>query len=268
MKKNEVQLLLVVLGILMLVVSWQLIYKNNMTKAEEINVQNEELQKSVDRLEILNAKKPDYIADIERMSEGDAVIDSFASGVRVEDQVMYLYNMELVDANDVRVPNVSMQPAQIVPYEGILTTEEGYELVDDGIGMFKLETTVGMTTTNNGLKNVLNYIYGMDSRKSVSGVSLTTGEDGYLSGNMQLEFFYLTGTEAPYAEPNISGVTTGTGNIFGVRNGSAVQSEAGESADDDAQEEEEEGAASGEQDEEAGANTADDAGVQAGEAAE
>lgn len=271
MKKNEVQLLLVVLGILMLVVSWQLIYKNNMTKAEEINVQNEELQKSVDRLEILNAKKPDYIAETERMkSEGDAVIDSFASGVRVEDQVMYLYNMELVDANDVRVPNVSMQPAQIVPYEGILTTEEGYELQDDGIGMFKLETTVGMTTTNNGLKNVLNYIYGMDSRKSVSGVSLTTGEDGYLTGNMQLEFFYLTGTESPYAEPNISGVTTGTSNIFGVRNGSAVQSEIGENTDDGAQGEDaqNEGAAAGTQNGEAGAQTADGAGVQTGEAAE
>lgn len=256
MKKNEVQLLLVVLGILALVVSWQLIYKNNMMKTEEISAQNEELQRSVDRLEILNGKKPEYIAETERMkSEGDAVINSFASGVRVEDQVMYLYNMELVAANDVRVPNVSMQPAQIVPYEGILTTEEGYELQDDGIGMFKLDTTVGMTTTNNGLKNVLNYIYGMDSRKSVSGVNLSTGEDGYLTGSMQLEFFYLTGTEMPYAEPNISGVTTGTSNIFGVRNGSAVQSETGESTDD------------GTQGEDAGADggafeaqTADDAG--------
>lgn len=233
MKKNEVQLLLIVLGILALVVAWQLVYKNNQTKTEEITLQNEELKKTVDRLEILNGKKPEYIAETERMqAEGDVIIDSFSSGVQVEDQVMYLYNMELVDANDVRVPNVSLQPAQIVPYAGVLTTEEGYELQDDGMGMFSLETTVGITTTNNGLKNVLNYIYGMDSKKSVSGLSLTTTEKGYLTGSMKLDFFYLTGTDAPYVEPNISGVSTGTTNIFGVLNGSAVQSGGGQGAED------------------------------------
>lgn len=229
MKKSEVQLLLIVFGILILLASWQFVYKSNQTKAEELNTQNEELKKTVDRLEILNAKKPEYIAGIELMQAGgDLIIDSFASGVRIEDQVMYLYNMELVDANDVRVPNVSLQPAQVVPYAGTLTTEEGYELQDDGIGMYRLETTVGITTTNNGLKNVLNYIYGMDSRKSVSGVTLTTEPDGYLSGNMKLDFFYLTGTEAPYVEQNISGVSTGTNNIFGILNGSAVQSGGGQ----------------------------------------
>lgn len=225
MKKSEIQLLLVVFGILIVLASWQFAYKSNQTKTQELNAQNEELKKTVDRLEILNAKMPDYIAGIELMKAGgDLIIDSFASGVRVEDQVMYLYNMELVAANDVRVPNVSLQAAQVVPYAGTLATEEGYELQDDGIGMYRLETTVGITTTNNGLKNVLNYIYGMDSRKSVSGVTLTTGDDGYLTGNMKLDFFYLTGTETPYAEQNISGVSTGTTNIFGVLNGSAVQS--------------------------------------------
>ena len=234
MKKNEIMLLLIVFGILSMLGSWQLIYKNNQTKAQEINTQNEELQKTVDRLEILNGKQSEYIAGTELMkATGDAIIDSFASGVRVEDQVMYLYNMELVDANDVKVPSVILQPGQIVPYAGTLTTEEGYELQDDGIGMYRLESTVTLTTTNNGLKNVLNYIYGMDSRKSVSTVTLTTSDKGYLSGIMQLDFFYLTGTEMPYVEQNISGVSTGTTNIFGVLNGSAVQSVGGQDGEDD-----------------------------------
>lgn len=236
MKKNEIMLLLIVFGILALVLSWQLIYKSNTTKAQEINTQNEELQQTVDRLEILNGKKSEYVAAIELMKAADElIIDSFASGVRVEDQVMYLYNMELVDANDARVPTVSLQAAQIVPYAGTLTTEEGYELQDDGIGMYRLETTVGLTTTNNGLKNVLNYIYGMDTRKSVTGVTLTTAPDGYLTGNMKLDFFYLTGTDVPYVEQNISGVSTGTTNIFGVLNGSAVQDTDAEGETEDAE---------------------------------
>lgn len=251
MKKNEIMLLLIVFGILSLICSWQLIYKNNQTKTEEINAQNEELQKTVDRLEILNGKKAEYVAGTELMKvTGDAIIDSFSSGVRIEDQVMYLYNMELVDANDVRVPAISLQPAQIVPYAGSLSTEDGYELQDDGIGMYSLESTVSLITTNNGLKNVLNYIYGMDSRKSISTVSLTTTQDGYLTGNMQLNFYYLTGTEVPYVEQNISGVSTGTTNVFGVLNGSAVQSggggQDGEDSDTGAEDESAEADAEGE----------------------
>lgn len=228
MKKNEIQLLLVVLGILMAVCSWQFLYKKNQAKAAEINTRNEELQRTVDRLEGLDAQKDQYIAGMELMKAGsDMIINSFASGVRTEDQIMYLYNMELVDANEVRVPSVSMAAAQAVPYGGITTTEEGYELQDDGIGMYRLESTVTLTTTNNGLKNILNYIYGMDSRKSISTVSLVTSDNGYLDGNIQLNFYYLTGTEVPYVEENISGVPTGTSNIFGALNSGAVRGGSG-----------------------------------------
>lgn len=224
MKKSEIQLLLVVFGILIAFASWQFAYKKNMEQAEQVRAENEELQKTVDRLELLNAKKPEYIAGTEQMkTDCDALINRFASGVRTEDQVMYLYNMELVGANEVRVPSVSMTTAQEVVYGGALTTEEGYELVDDGIRMYRMDSTVNLTTTNNGLKNVLHYIYGMDSRKSIETVSLVASENGYLSGSMKLNFFFLDGTGNPYVDQNIPGVSTGTGNIFGVLNGAYSQ---------------------------------------------
>lgn len=232
MKKSEIQLLLVVFGILIAFASWQLVYKKNMEQAEQVRTENEELQKTVDRLELLNAKKPEYIAGTEQMkTDGDAIINKFAAGVRTEDQVMYLYNMELVDANEVKVPSVSMTTAQEVAYGGALTTEEGYELVDDGIRMYRMDSTVNLTTTNNGLKNVLNYVYGMDSRKSIETVSLIASENGYLSGTMQLNFFYLNGTDNPYVDQNIPGVSTGTGNIFGVLNGTYSQGSVTQDAD-------------------------------------
>lgn len=220
MKKKELQLLLIVLGILCAVMSWQFAYKRFEAKAAEIETENKELQTIVDRLEILEAKKPEYLESIEQMKTADnMVINSFASNVLREDQVMYLYNMELVAANEVKVPSVNMSAAQAVPYEGSTTTEEGYELKDEGIGMYRLESTVNLTTTNNGLKNVLHYIYDLDARKAITGVNLTVSNEGYLTGSMQLNFYYLTGTEKPYVEPKIQGVPTGTGNIFGALNG-------------------------------------------------
>lgn len=245
MKKKEIELLLAVLGILMVVLSWQFLYKNFTAETEVIEAENAELQETVDRLEILEAKKPDYLASIELMNRLDnEVINSFASGIEREDQIMYLYNMELVDANEVRVPSVNMSAAQVVPYSGTLTTSEGYELVDDGIGMYRLDSTVNITTTNNGLKNLIDYVYGMDSRKSITTVSLMTGTDGYLTGNLNMSFYYLTGTDIPYIEPNIQGVPTGTSNFFGVLNGGEYrgnrpEAETGDEEGDESSEDEE-----------------------------
>ena len=65
MKKSELQLLLIVFGVLILLASWQFVYKSNQAKTQELNTQNAELQTTVDRLEILNAKMPEYVAGIE-----------------------------------------------------------------------------------------------------------------------------------------------------------------------------------------------------------
>lgn len=232
MKKKDLELLLAVLGILMVFASYWFAYRNFEAKAAEIETENEDLQATVDRLELLEAKRPDYLASIELMKSTDAeIINSFAPGLDREDQIMYLYNMELVDANEVRVPVVNMSSAQEVPYSGTTTTEEGYELVDDGIRMYRLESSLNLITTNNGLKHVLDYIYDMDNRKAISNINLLVSNDGYLTGSMQLNFYYLSGTDVPYVAPNIQGVPTGTDNFFGVLNGGEYEGRQGGSDD-------------------------------------
>lgn len=219
MKKNEVQLLLIVIGILFAILSWQLVYNNYEEKTQQVEAENVTIKERLDQLEILNAKQADYIADTEKMrAESDALIATFPPGFRNEDIIMYLYNMELIDANEVAVASIDMEEESEIPYTGILNVS-GYDLVDDGIKMFKNQNTVTVTTTYNGLKNVLNYIYGIDTRKAVSTVNVTATEEGYLSGTIDLNFFCLTGAGFPYVETNIFGVPTGTENFFGVRNG-------------------------------------------------
>lgn len=237
MKKENVFQLLAALGVLLGVLSWQFVYKSYVEKTEVIEAENAELQEVVDRLEILNAKKDEYIAETERMyQEGEAIIRNFPAGVRPEDMIMYLDNMELVDANDVSVSAVNLGNEAPIVYPGT-TTFDGYEAQDDGIGMITRQSTVTFITTNNGLKNVLNYIYGISTRKSVSNVNVTVTDDGYLQGTMLLDFYYLSGIEQPYIETEIFGVPTGTDNFFGVRNGRPVQETGdGEEAEGNAEE--------------------------------
>ena len=235
MKKNEVQLLLIVIGIVSAILSWQLVYKSYVEKTQIVEEENVPIKERLDKLEILNAKQGEYIAETERMKEeSTAIINTFPPGFRNEDIIMYLYNMELIDDNEVAISTISMAEGETIPYTGILNVDT-YTLEDEGIRMFTNKNTMTFSTTYNGLKNILNYVYGISTRKSVSAVNVSATEDGYLAGTMDINFYCLLGTEFPYVETNILGVPTGTSNFFGVRNGTladiVTEGEEGENAE-------------------------------------
>lgn len=219
MKKNEIQLLLIVIGILFAFGSWQLVYKNFQEKTAQVEAENVTIKDRLDQLEMLNARQAEYIAETEQMKvDSDAIISTFPPGYRNEDIIMYLYNMELIDDNEVAISTIGMEAETEIPYSGVLNVT-GYTLQDDGLQLFTNTNTLTFTTTYNGLKNVINYIYGISTRKSVASVSLSATDDGYLAGTIAMNFYALTGTEFPYVETNIFGVPTGTTNFFGVING-------------------------------------------------
>ena len=235
MSKKDIQLLLIVFGILIGFASWQFVYKPNQEKTETIKTENTALQTKVNELEVLEAKREEYLAEIDTMkSECTKITNSFASGLMAEDEIMYLYNMEIIVDNDIKVPSVSMGEATEVPYAVATTvasdtattdgaTEQAelevFQPVDEGIKMYDSKTTVSFTTTYNGLKNVVNYVYEIPTRKAINSVSLSASENGYLTGSMELDFYCMTGTEVPYSYISIPGVPLGTDNIFGVLDG-------------------------------------------------
>ena len=228
MKRNELQLLLVVIGILAAIASWQLVYKTYDEKTAVIEEENVVLKERLDRLEILNGRKDQYIADTEEMkTESQEIVSKFPAGVRTEDMIMYLYNMELADVNEVAVTTLTMNDPLPVIYAGELEVD-GYTLADEGIGMFDTQSTVGFKTTYNGLKNVVRYIYGLPNRKAITQVSLAVTDNGYLSGTMNLEFYNLVGVDTNYVETNIPGVPLGKFNFFGVISGTSAQFQAEE----------------------------------------
>ena len=136
MKKNEIQWLLIITGILFAVLSWQLVYNDYQEKTEQKEAENEALKVRLDRLELLNDRQEEYMAETESMKEkSDAIIADFPAGFRTEDIIMYLYNMELIDDNEVAIASIGMEKETAVPYQGILEVD-GYALEDDGVQMF------------------------------------------------------------------------------------------------------------------------------------
>lgn len=129
MKKSEIQALLIVFGLLIGFCSYQFIFKKNQTELEQVERENEELKLTVNRLEGYEMQRGEYIEATKRMKEdGEAIIVNFAPGLLTEDVIMYLYGLELVDANDVVVPSVAMETGSKGPMEARLPRRRGMSL--------------------------------------------------------------------------------------------------------------------------------------------
>ena len=216
MNRKDIQLLLSVLGILVAVLSWQFIYNPNIEEADALAEENKTLQATVTELETLEANRVTYETETVNM-RNDAldIIDKFPAAFLMEDEIMYLYNMEGVAQNQIVIPNIGFGTQNEVPYSGTLTVGE-YQLTDEGIKLMTAQDNITFATTYTGLKNVVKYVYSMPGRKSISSVSLTAGNDGFLTGTMSVDFYALFGTEKLYTPLDIKGVSLGKSNIFGV----------------------------------------------------
>ena len=227
MKKSDVQLLLMVFGILVAFASWYFIYNANLTKIDEVHAESDALQVEINKLEALDAQKEQFLADTETMKqECDVITSYFPAGLLQEDEIMYMNNMERATMNQIVVPGISLGLPVEVPYAGNTSVDE-YTLTDEGIQMYTSQTNISFTTTYTGFKNTLGYIYQMPGRKSVSAINLSASADGYLTGSMNVDFYYLTGTPLLYTPADIPAVPLGKDNIFGVldENADAQQEE-------------------------------------------
>lgn len=216
MKKKELYVLFIALGVLMFVCAWQFGYNPLQEKTEVISAENDTLSSEISRLEELDKNKEQYIANTETMKvECTEIYSRFPAGLLPEDDIMYTNGMELVETNEIAVPSMSLGMPSIVTYQGNLSID-GYELQDDTVQMLRAEDNFSFVTTYQGLKNTMDYIYNIPGRKSVSSISLSSSADGYLNGTMSLNMYYLVGTDNQYTPTDIPFVTLGKENIFGV----------------------------------------------------
>ena len=105
-KKSEIQLLIAVLGILLAVVTYFLVYAKFNDLADSMESQNMSLRSQVSTLEVLDQRKADYLAATEKMQSYITNFESrFPVDILPEDSIMMVKNME--DATRTRVANIS-----------------------------------------------------------------------------------------------------------------------------------------------------------------
>ena len=233
-KKSEIQLLIAVLGVLLAVVTYFLVYAKFNDMSETIETQNASLRSQVSTLEVLEQRKS-YITGFE---------NRFPADILPEDSIMMVKTLEDYTRTD--VANIAFGTEAEVPYaaetaaatDGTAAATDGTAAASDATAtadttvtdspvttegtayadthMYEVPLSISIECTYDDFKGLVRYIYNLQERKSIQGVNISYNEAvGMLSGNMTLNTYYLLGTDKVYSEPDIPAMGMGVDTLFG-----------------------------------------------------
>lgn len=247
--KQEIQLLIAFLGILLAVIVYYFVYSKYNEKSDALELSNNTLQTEVSRLLILNNKREDYISETSRMQSYIKEFESkFPSAILYEDSIMMVKNME--DSTRTSISTISFGAQTPVVYvaqnqdsaslseladpntaelaaadavangtpaatanNSVISTEQ---TVYADTTLYEYPLGLTLECTYDDFKGLIRYIYAQQERMSVKAVNISyNSETGSLAGDMTLDTYFLIGTDKAYTEPKIPAMDMGVDTIFG-----------------------------------------------------
>lgn len=243
-KKSEIQLLIAVIGVLIAVCTYFLVYSSFNEKSDALEAQNVTLSSQVATLEILDQRKADYIEATGKMQSYITNFENrFPADILPEDSIMMVKTLE--DYTCTEVANIAFGSEAEVVYtpaaDAATTTADATAATDttttdaaattttastspvstDGTAyadthMYEVPLSISISCTYDDFKGLVRYIYNQQERESIQGVSISYNEtDGMLTGNMTMNTYYLLGTDKVYSSPYIPDMQMGVDTIFG-----------------------------------------------------
>ena len=229
-KKSEIQLLIAVIGVLIAVCTYFLVYSSFNEKSDALEAQNVTLSSQVATLEILDQRKADYIEATGKMQSYITNFENrFPADILPEDSIMMVKTLE--DYTRTEVANIAFGSEAEVVYtpaaDAATTTADATAATDttttdaaattttastspvstDGTAyadthMYEVPLSISISCTYDDFKGLVRYIYNQQERESIQGVSISYNEtDGMLTGNMTMNTYYLLGTDKVYSSP-------------------------------------------------------------------
>lgn len=241
-KKSEIQLLIAVIGILIAVCTYFFVYTKYNDLSDTLENQNMTLSSQVSTLETLDQHKEEYIASTDKMRNYITSFENrYPADILPEDSIMMIKTLEdttrttvasIAFGDDSEVVYAAAQTADTTATDAATADTTTADTTTDAAQtsgpitteattyadthMYEVPLSISIECTYNDFKGLVLYIYNLQERKSIHGVSLGyNAENGMLSGSMTLSSYYLQGTDKIYSQPNINGVGLGVDTIFG-----------------------------------------------------
>lgn len=234
---KEKNLIIGLLGILIVAGVWMFVASPMKEKTTALQAENESLKVTKDEYEAINAQKAVYEQGIvDLTTEREELLENYPAGITKEDEIMYWANMERTNSATLALSDIAMSPWEEVFVDGYTPSEgEGASQLH----LYKAPVSYTYNATYDGVKAMVAYVFAQNDKKSIESVNISFDEStGNLTGSMNMNMFYMNGTDKEYVPYTIPTVPTGVENVFRSTNTEVVTDAEGVSDFETAEDEE------------------------------
>ena len=206
LSKRDIGLLLGLLGLVIAVASYALVFNPMKLKNQELETELTTLKDKEAKLTELVDDFDYYKEQIEVCKEKSAEIETrFPSDVKPENEVMYA--VELEDELEIEFSTLNYG----TPLEIITDGQKADRFA------YCTSLSANYRATYRGLKDVILYTADQADRMVVDTVTASyDGTTGNLVGSITINMYTVTGTERVYEKPYVPAMNVGITNIFGT----------------------------------------------------
>lgn len=235
---KQKRLILILLGILIVLLSFFLIFQRNMQAVQRLQTKNIELSGQVDFLSNLQIRVNEMKKTTgKKQQEIENYAKEYPCKITQQHIISNLYDMQVASGLELRVvkpgtEQIFFQKGQLIALssENSGTSEEAQDTkkseaelepekkvpVNQMVGkVFSYE--VEISGSRKQVLQAFDWITNHQERMSLSKISLSFDtSNGKLTGAISMNFYCLNGNGVPYEEPDISGIVLGNKDVFGT----------------------------------------------------
>lgn len=211
--------LVFVLVIIAAVIAYFYLYLPLAERRNELLVENHDLDNR--RINLLNMAVDEDVFKLGINESGKTikqVMNHYSAGNTPEKNIMMVERMEREVG--ISLPSLSFsQPTVLSTVQMPMVSEDAegnYNIEYYNVELLHETLSTSYACTYEQLKKMVDYINAYPERMNIESISIAyDSENNGLKGNLTLNLYAVTGTGKEYTAPDISGLSMGTGNIFG-----------------------------------------------------
>ncbi len=214
LSKRDQKLILILLGLIVLLLCYMLIYRPTIAETETVQGEISALEPTAAELRECYSQLEVYAAGIE---EARAVIaqqlKQYPTDVRAEDLIMYVTALEEDIGMD--VTSIAFSGDSVIAvFDGVAEDENG-AAVAKSYSASQLSMTVTCSLSYQALKDMADYIAATPLRTALDSVSLSfSSETGELIGSATIDKYYVSAGDEGYTATDVPDVELGTDDLF------------------------------------------------------
>ena len=213
LSKRDQKLILILLGLIVLLLCYMLIYRPTIAETETVQGEISALEPTAAELRECYSQLEVYAAGIEEARDVIAQqLKQYPTDVRAEDLIMYVTALEETSM-DVTASPFSGE-LRIAVFDGVAEDENG-AAVAKSYSASQLSMTVTCSLSYQALKDMADYIAATPLRTALDSVSLSfSSETGELIGSATIDKYYVSAGDEGYTATDVPDVELGTDDLF------------------------------------------------------